>query len=281
MRRRARVFRADHVRLASPAPRPARRRAGGPRDRLRARAGTAAATACGCARGPGLARARRELVEGLARVLRRRRRRRARPRRADADRRLRDAAGARPPDCATARFEFRPQRLANGAYVLSVVAVVLMLGVLLALGGNGVRPPETVPKLRPLPGSDPTSRPPHPPPLALGARRRPRGRPRRRLRVRPARRGRARAAHGARPARRSQRAAPAARGRARCIARAAARSTSCSRPATGVATSSAIRTTCVGAHWVAVLAVLCLLGAGLLLAVRLRRASASGSRSST
>jgi len=37
----------------------------------------------------------------------------------------------------------------------------------------------------------------------------------------------------------------------------------------------------VGAHWIAVLAVLCLLGAGLLLAVRLRRASASGSRSST
>jgi hypothetical protein len=37
----------------------------------------------------------------------------------------------------------------------------------------------------------------------------------------------------------------------------------------------------LGAHWIAVLAVLCLLGAGLLLAVRLRRASASGSRSST
>ena len=37
----------------------------------------------------------------------------------------------------------------------------------------------------------------------------------------------------------------------------------------------------VGAHWIAVLAVLCLLAAGLLLAVRLRRASASGSRSST
>ena len=37
----------------------------------------------------------------------------------------------------------------------------------------------------------------------------------------------------------------------------------------------------VGAHWLAVLAVLCLLGAGLLLAIRLRRASASGSRSST
>ena len=37
----------------------------------------------------------------------------------------------------------------------------------------------------------------------------------------------------------------------------------------------------VGAHWVALLAVLCLLAAGLLLAVRLRRASASGSRSST
>jgi hypothetical protein len=37
----------------------------------------------------------------------------------------------------------------------------------------------------------------------------------------------------------------------------------------------------VGAHWVALLAVLCLLGAGLLLATRLRAASASGSRSST
>ena len=37
----------------------------------------------------------------------------------------------------------------------------------------------------------------------------------------------------------------------------------------------------VGAHWVALLAVLCLLAAGLLLAARLRRASASGSRSST
>jgi arabinofuranan 3-O-arabinosyltransferase len=37
----------------------------------------------------------------------------------------------------------------------------------------------------------------------------------------------------------------------------------------------------VGAHWVALLAVLCLLAAGVLLAVRLRRASASGSRSST
>jgi arabinofuranan 3-O-arabinosyltransferase len=37
----------------------------------------------------------------------------------------------------------------------------------------------------------------------------------------------------------------------------------------------------LGAHWIAVLAVLCLLGAGVLLAVRLRRASASGSRSST
>jgi hypothetical protein len=37
----------------------------------------------------------------------------------------------------------------------------------------------------------------------------------------------------------------------------------------------------VGAHWVALLAVLCLLAAGLLLAVRLRRACASGSRSST
>jgi len=37
----------------------------------------------------------------------------------------------------------------------------------------------------------------------------------------------------------------------------------------------------IGAHWLAVLAVICLLGAGLLLAVRLRRVSASGSRSST
>jgi Ni,Fe-hydrogenase I cytochrome b subunit len=37
----------------------------------------------------------------------------------------------------------------------------------------------------------------------------------------------------------------------------------------------------LGAHWVALLAVLCLLAAGLLLAARLRRASASGSRSST
>jgi arabinofuranan 3-O-arabinosyltransferase len=37
----------------------------------------------------------------------------------------------------------------------------------------------------------------------------------------------------------------------------------------------------VGAHWVALLAVLCLLAAGLLLAARLRAASASGSRSST
>ena len=37
----------------------------------------------------------------------------------------------------------------------------------------------------------------------------------------------------------------------------------------------------VGAHWVALLAVLCLLSAGVLLAGRLRRASASGSRSST
>jgi hypothetical protein len=37
----------------------------------------------------------------------------------------------------------------------------------------------------------------------------------------------------------------------------------------------------VGAHWVALLAVLCLLAAGVLLAIRLRRASASGSRSST
>jgi hypothetical protein len=37
----------------------------------------------------------------------------------------------------------------------------------------------------------------------------------------------------------------------------------------------------LGAHWIAVLVVLCLLGAGLLLAARLRRASASGSRSST
>ncbi|HEV7844661.1 MAG TPA: alpha-(1-_3)-arabinofuranosyltransferase family protein [Thermoleophilaceae bacterium] len=37
----------------------------------------------------------------------------------------------------------------------------------------------------------------------------------------------------------------------------------------------------VGAHWVALLAVLCLLGAGILLAARLRAASASGSRSST
>ena len=37
----------------------------------------------------------------------------------------------------------------------------------------------------------------------------------------------------------------------------------------------------LGAHWIAVLAVLCLLGAGVLLAVRLRRSSASGSRSST
>jgi Ni,Fe-hydrogenase I cytochrome b subunit len=37
----------------------------------------------------------------------------------------------------------------------------------------------------------------------------------------------------------------------------------------------------LGAHWVALLAVICLLAAGLLLAARLRRASASGSRSST
>jgi arabinofuranan 3-O-arabinosyltransferase len=37
----------------------------------------------------------------------------------------------------------------------------------------------------------------------------------------------------------------------------------------------------VGAHWVALLAVLCLLAAGLLLAARLRAASAPGSRSST
>ena len=37
----------------------------------------------------------------------------------------------------------------------------------------------------------------------------------------------------------------------------------------------------VGAHWVALLAVLCLLAAGVLLAARLRAASASGSRSST
>ena len=37
----------------------------------------------------------------------------------------------------------------------------------------------------------------------------------------------------------------------------------------------------VGAHWVALLAVLCLLAAGVLLAARVRAASASGSRSST
>jgi hypothetical protein len=37
----------------------------------------------------------------------------------------------------------------------------------------------------------------------------------------------------------------------------------------------------VGAHWVALLAVVCLLGAGVLLAFRLRPSSASGSRSST
>jgi arabinofuranan 3-O-arabinosyltransferase len=37
----------------------------------------------------------------------------------------------------------------------------------------------------------------------------------------------------------------------------------------------------VGAHWVALLAVVCLLAAGVLLALRLRTASASGSRSST
>jgi hypothetical protein len=37
----------------------------------------------------------------------------------------------------------------------------------------------------------------------------------------------------------------------------------------------------VGAHWVALLAVVCLLAAGVLLALRLRPSSGSGSRSST
>ena len=45
-----------------------------------------------------------------------------------------------PAGCATARFEFRPQRLATGAYVLSAVAVVVMLLVLLALLAKGSDP---------------------------------------------------------------------------------------------------------------------------------------------
>ncbi len=202
-----------------------------------------------------------------------------------------------PADCASARFAFAPQRAANVAYVISLAAVVAMVGFLLVAAvrrRRGVRPPETVAK-----GSDPQKRsrssdpslgltppatPPPPDPLihlpwrwALAA-------------------GLAVGLAGGFlfALRAGVVLAPLA--------------VLALRAGVSVRRLLLVAATCigalpliylvfparerggnefdypndlVGAHWVALLAVLCLLAAGLLLAARLRRASASGSRSST
>ena len=187
-----------------------------------------------------------------------------------------------PAGCTTARFEFRPQRLATGAYLLSLIAVVLMLGVLVALVATGSDPPQRRRSSDPSLGLTPPATPPDPlirlpwrwalaagiaialvggfvfalragavlGPLAVIALRV--GVTVRRLLV------------------------------AAAVLIAALPVVYIVFPARDRGGNQfGYANDLLGAHWIAVLAVLCLLGAGLLLAVRLRRACASGSRSST
>ncbi|HMJ94930.1 MAG TPA: hypothetical protein VK486_03710, partial [Thermoleophilaceae bacterium] len=189
------------------------------------------------------------------------------------------ASGWRAPaDCATARFAFAPQRVADAAYRLSAVAVVLLLCVLLALLAKGSDPQK---RLRSsdaslgLTPTDPLIRLPWRWALAAG------------LAVGLAGGFVFALRAGAVIAPLTVLALRAGVGVRRLLTAAAV--LLAALPVVYIVFPARDRggnefsypDDLLGAHWIAVLALLCLLGAGLLLAVRLRRASASGSRSST
>jgi hypothetical protein len=182
-----------------------------------------------------------------------------------------------PAGCTTARFAFAPQKLATGAYLLSAVAVALMLAFLaLSLLRRGARREAPAPDpLAEAPARDPLLRLPWRWALAAGVAAGLAGGFVFGLRV------------GAVLAPVTVLALRAGVGVRRLLAAAAV--LIAALPLVYLVFPARERggnefgypDDLVGAHWLAVLAVVCLLGAGLLLAVRLRRASASGSRSST
>jgi len=183
-----------------------------------------------------------------------------------------------PAGCATARFEFRPQRLATGSYVVSAVAVGLMLCALLALLALRRRSPVGASRAARAPDGfapDPLVRLPWRWALVAGVAIGLAGGFVFALRA------------GAVLGPLTVLALRAGVGVRRLLGAAAVLLVAL--PLVYILFPARDRggnefgypDDLLGAHWIAVLAVLCLLGAGLLLALRLRRASASGSRSST
>lgn len=181
-----------------------------------------------------------------------------------------------PADCASARFEFRPQALATGSYLLSAAAVLIMLAflVLALLRHEAARRTERA-ALEETPDADPPIRLPWRWALMAGVAAGLAGGFVFALRA------------GVVLAPLTVLALRAGIGVRRLLVAAAL--LIAALPLVYLVFPARERggnefgypDDLVGAHWLAVVAVLCLLGAGLLLAVRLRRASASGSRSST